>query len=220
MRLTSTRDNRVGNGGCVLHLTDHSCPLTSGFYRLTGRWSRFLGLIALLCTLATRIGQAQMLTRLSDTRNLVAAQTLRVPSLHERIADCPSITNTDITAIEICSGQLVSQLAVNTTASNPPNLVEYVRFNTLQGNPYLGKDGIHMVEAYPYNGKAIAVNVTFPPNTTTVDKVYYVYACLKPEPDISVCSPFALITVTVKPQPPKCLPVVIRQTKRSHAGSR
>ncbi len=136
------------------------------------------------------------------------------------IADCPSITNTNLTAVEICSGQPVPFLEVNTSATDPPYSIEFVRFDSLQANPYLGKNGVHMVKNAPQDGKVVVGVVNFPVNTTSVDKVYYVYGCLKPEPDVSVCSPFALITVTVKPQPPKCVPVVIRRTKIHSDGSR
>jgi hypothetical protein len=133
---------------------------------------------------------------------------------------CPTITNTDLTSVSICSGQLVSKLQVNTSATAPAYRIEFVRFDTIQTNPYLGKNGVHLSELQPSEGKATATNVELPANTSATNKTYYIYACLKPEPDISVCSPFALITVTVIPQLPKCLPVVIRKTKSSRLTRR
>lgn len=216
MCLTATLDNRVGNGWFIPRRIINISHYPAVVYRVKRHSSRLVLLIVLLCTLLSRIGQAQTKVVLGDALNTMAATAHRI----NKIEGCPSITNTDLTAVAICSGQLVSSLEVNTTATTPANLIEYVRFDSIQANPYLGKNGVHMVEAYPYFGKAVSVNVAFPTNTTSANKVYYVYACLKPEPDISVCSPFALITVTIKPQPPKCLPVVIQRTKISRTGPR
>ncbi|GAB3712542.1 hypothetical protein GCM10027592_51050 [Spirosoma flavus] len=120
-------------------------------------------------------------------------------SLRAQTANCPTITNTSMISLTICTGNLVDSLQVNTTAVLP-NQIEFVRFDTLYANPYKGRNGVHLGEINTVNGKATQYAISFPPHTGTTDRVYYVYACLKPEPD-STCAPFALITVFVKPNP-------------------
>ncbi|AQG80733.1 hypothetical protein [Spirosoma montaniterrae] len=114
-------------------------------------------------------------------------------------ADCPTITNTETTTVAVCTGQPVTALRVNTTATTYK--IEFVRFDAPQTNPYLSKEGIHLGEIIPDNGVAVQQFVDFPANTGQTDKIYYVYACLKPMPDDPACQPFALITVTVRPEP-------------------
>ncbi|MFD2569930.1 hypothetical protein ACFSUS_04745 [Spirosoma soli] len=188
--------------------------------------SGWLVLLASLIFTANSQAQTHDL-RLENTKPqamLAINRVIRIQNNHlpvnQRTEDCPTITNTNITALSVCSGQLVDGLQVNTSATNPPYVIEFVRFDSAQANPYLGKNGVHLGEIHPFDGKATATDVPFPENTTVVDKVYYVYACLKPEPDISVCSPFALITVTINPRLTTCLPLVIRKTKRAFSAQR
>lgn len=127
--------------------------------------------------------------------------------------ECPAIENTRITTIVACSGQFVNGLEVKTSAPHPPFLIDYIRFDSVQKDPYTGKNGEHLVLAYPWNAQAGLVDITFPLNTGATDRIHYVYACLKPVPADPACRPFALITVTVKPTPPKCVPLVLQRTR-------
>ena len=131
---------------------------------------------------------------------------------------CPTITNTTLTAVTVCSGTPVDLLEVNTTAL-PPDGIAFVWYDAVQENPYKNMAGIHLGEVPPENGKGTLRNVGLPPNMGTTDKIYYVYMCLKPMPIDPTCMPFALITVTVKPyQVPKCVPFLITTTKSHRAG--
>ncbi|GAB3993521.1 hypothetical protein GCM10028807_28940 [Spirosoma daeguense] len=111
---------------------------------------------------------------------------------------CPTITNTAMTSLTICTGQVVDSLEVNTSIVLPDR-VEFVRFDTMYTNPYKGHGGVHLGEFVPINGKATQYNISFPAQSGTTDRVYYVYACVKPMPSDTNCAPWALITVTVRP---------------------
>lgn len=113
---------------------------------------------------------------------------------------CPTITNTSLTTVTICTGRQVDLLEVNTTAV-APYTIEFVRFDEKQVNPYTNMVGEFVGEASPSGGTASITNVDFPANTGTTDRIYYVYACLKPVPVDETCIPFAYITVIVKPNP-------------------
>jgi hypothetical protein len=128
---------------------------------------------------------------------------------------CPTITNTRLTAVTVCSGKAVDSLQVATTAL-PPNTIEFVRFDAVQTNPYLSSDGTHLGEISAENGLATQRTVNFPANTAASAKTYYVYACLKPMPTDPACAPFALITITIAAcdcPPQKCVPITIRRVK-------
>ena len=97
-------------------------------------------------------------------------------------------------------GRAVDSLQIN-TAAIPPDNIEFVRFDSLQINPYKGHGGTSLGEETAINGKATIRNVSFPSNSGTTDQLYYVYACLKPEPGDTNCAPFALIKVFIKANP-------------------
>jgi hypothetical protein len=130
--------------------------------------------------------------------------------------DCPVLTNNGVMSITACSGDLVTGLQVKTTAENPPYYIELVRFDSPQENPYLGTTGIHFGELVPGDSVLTQAPVSFPANTSSADKKYYVYACLKPLPDDADCRPFSLTTVVIRScgcLPSKCAPVRITKTK-------
>ncbi|GAB2562993.1 hypothetical protein [Spirosoma areae] len=137
-------------------------------------------------------------------------------ALRAQTAACPTITTTDLTTITITTGQRVDSLQVNTTAVDPDK-IEFVRFDTLYANPYQGENGVHLGEIDPVDGLATQRQVAFPANTGNTDRLYYIYACLKPEPTNPNCIPFALLIVTVRPipgcPPPTCVPITVRKIK-------
>ncbi|WP_020607195.1 hypothetical protein [Spirosoma spitsbergense] len=113
---------------------------------------------------------------------------------------CPAITNTGQTSVTVCTGYVVDSLQVRTTAFYPTK-IGMIRFDTPQSNPYEGDNGVYLGELISSNGIATMRTISFPPNTGTTSKTYYVYGYLKPTPAEAFCRPSALLTVTVKPNP-------------------
>ena len=130
---------------------------------------------------------------------LVACCQFLLTSLHAQ-PGCPTITNTNQTLVTVCTGYVVDSLQVRTTAFYPTK-IGMIRFDTPQSNPYDGDNGVYLGELISSNGIATMRTIPFPPNTGTTSKTYYVYGYLKPTPTDASCRPFALLTVTIKPNP-------------------
>ncbi|AUD01376.1 hypothetical protein [Spirosoma pollinicola] len=126
--------------------------------------------------------------------------------LRAQVADCSSLLTTRVTSITVCTEKAVDQLQVLTTAITPDE-IEFVRFDSLQTNPYKGKGGVSVGHVVPLNGKATLRNVNFPPNWDITDRLYYVYARLKFKSANSTCTPFALIRVFIRANPTASLVV-------------
>jgi hypothetical protein len=130
---------------------------------------------------------------------LTACCQLLLTSLYAQTG-CPTITNTSQTSVAVCTGYIVDSLQVRTTALYPTK-IGMVRFDTPQSNPYEGDNGVYLGELISSNGIATMRTISFPPNPETTSKTYYVYGYLKPTPADASCRPFALLTVTIKPNP-------------------
>ena len=128
------------------------------------------------------------------------------PVLRAQVADCFSLSTTLITSVTVCTERTVDQLQVLTTAGTPDE-IEFVRFDSLQTNPYKGKGGVSVGHVVPVDGKATLRNVNFPPHWGITDRLYYVYACLKSKPADPTCTPFALIRVFIRANPTASLVV-------------
>lgn len=113
---------------------------------------------------------------------------------------CPAITNTNQTTVTACTGYVVDSLQVRTTA-NWPDKIELVRFDAPQTNPYNRGGGISLGELISSHGIATMRTIPFPLNTGKTSKTYYIYGLLKPEAADTSCRPFALVTVTIHPNP-------------------
>ncbi|MEO1263781.1 MAG: Ig-like domain-containing protein [Bacteroidota bacterium] len=114
---------------------------------------------------------------------------------------CPEIYSEDNLDIEICEGETVT-FEVATNAPNPPyQYIEFYRFDTPQTNPYLATDPKVWLDAfYILNEGPRSVTTDNFQAQGNSDKTYYVYGCLKPEPqDPETCYPFIEYVVTVKP---------------------
>ncbi len=135
---------------------------------------------------------------LRNTSFLLAGCQFLLTSLYAQ-TNCPTITNTNQTSVTVCTGYRVDSLQVRTTALYPTK-IGMVRFDTPQSNPYNG-GGVYLGELISSNDIATMRTVSFPPNTGTTSKTYYVYGYLKPTPAETACRPFALLTVTVNPNP-------------------
>ena len=114
---------------------------------------------------------------------------------------CPEIYSEDNLDIEICEGESVT-LEVATNAPNPPyHYVEFYRFDTPQANPYISTDPKVWLDAfYILNEGPRSITTSNFQAHGNLDKTYYVYGCLKPEPqDPATCYPYIEYVVTVKP---------------------
>jgi hypothetical protein len=130
---------------------------------------------------------------------LIACCQLLLTSLYAQTG-CPTITNTNQISVTVCTGYIVDSLQVRTTAFFPTK-IGMTRFDTPQSNPYEGDNGVYLGELISSNGIATMRTISFPPNTGTTSKTYYVYGYLKPTPADASCRPFALLTITIKPNP-------------------
>ena len=113
---------------------------------------------------------------------------------------CPTITPNDATTRTICEGQSVS-FNVSTNAPNPPySYIEYYRFSAPQSNPYLSTDAkVWLGEFANTNGSGSVLSSDFP-NSSSSNQIYYVYGCVKPEPQFpATCAPKVEYVITVKP---------------------
>ncbi|HFA48776.1 MAG TPA: hypothetical protein ENJ95_07150 [Bacteroidetes bacterium] len=114
---------------------------------------------------------------------------------------CPDIYTSDTTIVDICEGDTVV-FNVHSNAPNPPyGHFEFYRFDTPQANPYITGDPHVWLGwfANTNNGTGSISSDNFPA-TGNANATYYVYACLKPEPqDPTTCSPFVEYVVNVKP---------------------
>lgn len=144
----------------------------------------------------TGYGKGRILLKASF---LVACCQSLLTSLYAQ-TDCPTITNTNQTSVTVCTGYIVDSLQVKTSAFFPTK-IGMVRFDTPQSNPYEGSNGVYLGELIASNGIATMRTISFPPNTETTSKTYYVYGYLKPTPADVSCRPFALLTVTIRPNP-------------------
>ena len=114
---------------------------------------------------------------------------------------CPEIFTEDNTVLTICEGDEVT-FEVATNAPNPPyHYVEFYRFDTPQVNPYISSDPKVWLDAfYILNSGPRSITTSNFPTDGISDKTYYVYGCLKPEPqDPTTCAPVIEYIVTVKP---------------------
>ncbi len=114
---------------------------------------------------------------------------------------CPEIFTEDTTTITICEGESITFEAA-TDAPNPPyHYIEFYRFDAPQTNPYTSSDPKVWLDAFYIlnTGPRSITTSNFQANGNS-DKTYYVYGCLKPEPqDPTTCAPVIEYTVTVKP---------------------
>ncbi len=113
---------------------------------------------------------------------------------------CPTLTANDATTRTICEGATVS-FNVSDDAPNPPySYIEYYRFETPQSNPYLSTDPKVWLGEYTNNDGAGTLSTSNFPNNGLTDKTYYVYGCVKPEPQYpATCAPLVAYTVIVQP---------------------
>ncbi|MFD2937203.1 hypothetical protein [Spirosoma flavum] len=121
---------------------------------------------------------------------------LITPVLWAQTGSCPTITNTRMLSVTVCTERVIDSLQVNTTGT-----IEFVRFDALQTNPYKENGVAYVGEPVLVNGKATLRNVLFPANWGTKDRLYYVYARLKQAPTNPTCLPFAQIIVYIKANP-------------------
>jgi hypothetical protein len=114
------------------------------------------------------------------------------------------VDNTEIdpdgpTVIEICVGETVS-FPVTTNATKPPyNFIEYVRFNTQQANPYNPTEAYTWLDEFALPATSGTISSSNFPLINDAPTTYYVYACVKPDPQAGFCQPFAEFIVTVYP---------------------
>ena len=115
---------------------------------------------------------------------------------------CPVITATGSTALNICEGETAT-FNVTTNAPDPPyTYIEFYRFETPQLNPYTSGDPKVWLGEFPNTtGTGSISTANFPVNTGDT-KIYYVYGCVKPEPqDPSTCYPLVEYVLNVKRSP-------------------
>ncbi len=114
---------------------------------------------------------------------------------------CPDITPNDAITRNICEGETVT-FNVSSNAPNPPySYIEFYRFALQQSNPYTSSDAKVWLGEFPNNGSGAISTANFPVNSGT-DMTYYVYACVKPEPQYpGTCAPLAEYIVQVKDGP-------------------
>lgn len=116
---------------------------------------------------------------------------------------CPTITANDATVRTICEGETVVFNATSNAPNPPYSYIEYYRFATPQTNPYTSSDPKTWLGEYANTpGVSGTVSSDNFPNNTSSNLTYYVYGCVKPEPQFpATCAPQVEYTITVKPSP-------------------
>lgn len=116
---------------------------------------------------------------------------------------CPEISTPQDPNMTICEGEEIT-FEVHSNAPNPPYaLIEFYRFDSPQTNPYTSTDAKTWLGVFSNNnnGTGFFTSSDFP-NSNTSDRTYYMYGCLKPEPqDPETCFPFVEYVITVKSSP-------------------
>ena len=116
------------------------------------------------------------------------------------ILPCEEITNISPRNLEICTGEIIPNLTIETNNSSN-NGIEFVYFSNPQpaGDMYSG--GTSLGFDTPVGGFANISNINLPANNGITPETYYVYAILNPAPSEPECRPYQEAQVIINPDP-------------------
>ncbi len=118
------------------------------------------------------------------------------------LPECPLVNNVS-SAAGICSGDVLSELVVQTSEPSSSNM-EFVYFTTPQTDGatiYANGTSLGTAPISATTGNATLSNISFPANTGSTTVSYYVYAIVSPAPSNAGCYPYTEMQVDLYPLP-------------------